>query len=111
MTLINEYFDNYFCTLLSDYFKTYYAVHLRFLIIELILRVTIYLVRICVHTPAAEQILYIYYSPEELKVQASLGEEEFVILLEPHLAHSSVLEEMKTKLNFIFMGSLNKVKH
>lgn len=36
------------------------------------------------------------YAPEELKVQACFGQEELVILLEPHLAHSSVLEEMNT---------------
>jgi len=31
-------------------------------------------------------------SPEELKVQAGLGQEELVILLKPHLAHGSVLQ-------------------
>lgn len=36
------------------------------------------------------------YWPEELEVQARLGQEELVILLEPHLAHGSVLEEMNT---------------
>lgn len=34
------------------------------------------------------------YVPEELEVQASFGQEELVVLLEPHLAHGRVLEEM-----------------
>lgn len=65
-------------------------------------------------TPAEEQIFSIKHSPEELKVQASLGEEEFVILLEPHLAHSSVLEEKNIKqavFHSIFMESLCREKH
>lgn len=33
----------------------------------------------------------VMYSPEELKIQARLGQEELVILLEPHLAHGGVL--------------------
>lgn len=45
---------------------------------------------------AEVQRLLFSYTPEELKVQACLGQEELVILLEPHLAHSSVLEEMKS---------------
>lgn len=43
-------------------------------------------------------------APEELKVQACLGQEELIILLEPHLAHSSVLEEMNTQAAFIVIS-------
>lgn len=41
-------------------------------------------------------MVQVSFIPEELEVQACFGQEELVILLEPHLAHSSVLEEMKT---------------
>lgn len=38
------------------------------------------------------------HAPEELEVQASFGQEELVVLLEPHLAHGRVLEEMRYSL-------------
>lgn len=47
----------------------------------------------------------ICHAPEELEVQASLGQEKLVILLEPHLAHSSVLEERSAVRMFTFTES------
>lgn len=46
------------------------------------------------------QRFIVIYTPEELEVQACLGQEEFVILLEPHLAHGSVLEENTASSHF-----------
>lgn len=49
------------------------------------------------------QRLTVSYTPEELKVQAGLGQEELIVLLEPHLAHSSVLEEMNSSFHIHVM--------
>ena len=46
--------------------------------------------------------------PEELKVQAGFGQEELIILFEPHLAHGSVLK--KTQQNNVNMQELRMVK-
>ena len=37
--------------------------------------------------------------PEELKVQAGFGQEELIILFEPHLAHGSVLKKTQQNVN------------
>lgn len=42
---------------------------------------------------ASRLLLFISYWPEELKVQTRFGQEELVVLLEPHLAHGGVLKE------------------
>lgn len=39
------------------------------------------------------------HAPEELKVQASFGQEELVVLLKPHLAHGRVLQDMSYSLS------------
>ena len=50
--------------------------------------------------------------PEELKVQAGLGQEELIILLKPHLAHSSILKHTHTHtLNMRELRMLKQYKN